>query len=63
MAALGSEILSISAHQLLVASTGVIGVQLPFERLQKQAGALKEGLRPEAIGDVAKGHYDHRHRP
>ncbi len=52
--ALGSRILGISAHQLLVASTGVIGVQLPFERLEKQAGALKEGLKPEAIGDVAK---------
>jgi glutamate N-acetyltransferase/amino-acid N-acetyltransferase len=54
MAELGSRILGISAHQLLVASTGVIGVQLPFERLEKQASALKEGLKPEAIGDVAK---------
>jgi len=39
---------------VLVASTGVIGVQLPFERLEKQTAALKEGLKPEAIGDVAK---------
>ena len=54
MAKLGGRILGISAHQLLVASTGVIGVQLPFERLEKQASALKEGLKPEAIGDVAK---------
>jgi len=54
MAELGSRILGISAHQLLVASTGVIGVQLPFERLENQAAALKEGLKPEAIGDVAK---------
>src|SRR5688572_2672551 len=54
MAELGSQILGISAQQLLVASTGVIGVQLPFERLEKQAGALKEGLKREAIGDVAK---------
>jgi glutamate N-acetyltransferase / amino-acid N-acetyltransferase len=54
MAELGSRILGISSHQLLVASTGVIGVQLQFERLESQAGALKEGLRPEAIGDVAK---------
>jgi glutamate N-acetyltransferase/amino-acid N-acetyltransferase len=54
MAKLGSQILGISAHQLLVASTGVIGVQLPVERLEEQAGALKEGLKPEAIGDVAK---------
>ena len=54
MAELGSQILGISAHQLLVASTGVIGVQLPFERLERQAGALKEGLKPEAIGAVAK---------
>ena len=54
MAELGSQILGISAHQLLVASTGVIGVQLPFERLEKQAGTLKEGLKPEAIGAVAK---------
>jgi len=54
MAELGSRILGISPHQLLVASTGVIGVQLPFERLEKHTGALKEGLKPEAIGDVAK---------
>jgi len=54
MAELGSRILGISSHQLLVASTGVIGVQLQFERLESQADALKEGLRPEAIGDVAK---------
>jgi glutamate N-acetyltransferase / amino-acid N-acetyltransferase len=54
MAALGSEILGVAAHQMLVASTGVIGVQLPVERLERQAGALKEGLRPEAIGEVAK---------
>jgi glutamate N-acetyltransferase/amino-acid N-acetyltransferase len=54
MAELGSQILGISAHQLLVASTGVIGVQLPFERLEKQASTLKAGLKPEAIGDVAK---------
>lgn len=54
MAELASRILGISTHQLLVASTGVIGVQLPFERLEKQAGALKQGLKPEAIGDVAR---------
>jgi glutamate N-acetyltransferase / amino-acid N-acetyltransferase len=54
MAKLGSQILGIAAHQLLVASTGVIGVQLPVERLEEQAGALKERLKPEAIGDVAK---------
>lgn len=54
MAELGSRILDISTHQLLVASTGVIGVQLPVERLESQGGALKDGLKPEAIGDVAK---------
>jgi len=54
MAQLASQILGLSTHEVLVASTGVIGMQLPFERLEKQAGALKEGLKPEAIGDVAK---------
>ena len=54
MAELGSQVLGISAHQLLVASTGVIGVQLPIERLENQVSALKERLRAEAIGDVAK---------
>jgi len=54
MAELGSQVLGIPPHQLLVASTGVIGVQLPVERLERQAGALKGNLKPEAIGDVAK---------
>jgi len=54
MARLAGQIVGVAAQQVLVASTGVIGVQLPFERLEKQTAALKEGLKPEAIGDVAK---------
>lgn len=54
MARLAGQIVGVAAQQVLVASTGVIGVQLPFERLEKQTAVLKEGLKPEAIGDVAK---------
>jgi N-acetylglutamate synthase/N-acetylornithine aminotransferase len=43
IAELGSQVLGIPPHQLLVASTGVIGM-LPVERLEKQAGALKGKL-------------------
>jgi len=54
MAELAGSILGISPYQVLVASTGVIGVQLPFERLERQAEALKSRLSAGAIGDVAK---------
>ncbi|MFN8008546.1 MAG: bifunctional glutamate N-acetyltransferase/amino-acid acetyltransferase ArgJ [Terriglobia bacterium] len=47
-------ILGIGPQQVLVSSTGVIGIPLPFERIEKQAEALKSALRPEGLDDVAQ---------
>jgi glutamate N-acetyltransferase/amino-acid N-acetyltransferase len=54
MAAMAGHILGIAVHQVFVASTGVIGVPLPIERIESQADALKRGLMPSAIAEVAK---------
>ena len=54
MAGLAAKVLGISDQQVLVASTGVIGVPLPVERIEQQASALKERLSPAAVGDVAR---------
>jgi glutamate N-acetyltransferase / amino-acid N-acetyltransferase len=54
MAELAARVLGISDRQVLVASTGVIGVPLPIERIERQANALKERLSPESVGDVAR---------
>ncbi len=54
MARLAAEVLRIHSEQTLVCSTGVIGVPLPFERIEKQAQTLREGLSPREIEAVAK---------
>lgn len=54
MAAMAGKVLGVSPQQVLVASTGVIGIPLPIERIEQQAEALKQRLSPEAINDVAK---------
>jgi glutamate N-acetyltransferase / amino-acid N-acetyltransferase len=53
MAALAAGIMGITPQQVLVASTGVIGVHFPIERIESQAQTLKQGLSPAALGDVA----------
>jgi glutamate N-acetyltransferase / amino-acid N-acetyltransferase len=54
MAELAAGIVACHANQVLVCSTGVIGVQLPFERMEKKAHELKQGLGPEGMSPVSK---------
>ncbi len=54
MAELAGTILGISPQQVFVSSTGVIGVPLPIDRIQKQAATLKSKLRADGLDDVAK---------
>jgi glutamate N-acetyltransferase/amino-acid N-acetyltransferase len=54
MAQLAAGIVAIPPNQVLVCSTGVIGVQLRFERLEKKVHELKQGLSPEGMIGVSK---------
>jgi len=53
MAQLAADVLSIDSGEVAVASTGVIGVQLPVEVIEKNISVLKESLRTDE-----KGHAD-----
>ena len=53
MANLAADVLSIGMSEVAVASTGVIGVQLPVEVIGNNIGALKAALR-----DDEQGHAD-----
>ena len=53
MAQAAADILSIDPAEVAVASTGVIGVPLPIEIIEKNIGTLKNALR-----DDAQGHAD-----
>jgi glutamate N-acetyltransferase/amino-acid N-acetyltransferase len=46
--------LGIEAREVLPASTGVIGMPLPAERIVRHAEALARGLAPERFGDFAE---------
>jgi len=54
MAELAAAIVASPPNQVLVCSTGVIGVQLPFEKLENKAHELKQGLSPDAMSAVSK---------
>ena len=54
MAEMAGAILGISPQQVFVSSTGVIGVPLPVDRIEKQAATLRAKLRPDGLDDVAK---------
>jgi glutamate N-acetyltransferase/amino-acid N-acetyltransferase len=54
MAEVAGVILGISPQQVFVSSTGVIGVPLPIDRIEKQAATLKSKLRSDGLDDVAK---------
>jgi glutamate N-acetyltransferase/amino-acid N-acetyltransferase len=54
MAKLAGEIVTIPHEQVLVCSTGVIGVQLPIERVQLKAQELKRNLSSEGIDAVSR---------
>jgi len=53
MAQLAADNLLISPSEVAVASTGVIGVPLPVEKIEKNIGALKASLRSDAAGHEA----------
>jgi glutamate N-acetyltransferase/amino-acid N-acetyltransferase len=54
MAELAAEILGFAAHQILVSSTGVIGVALPVERMEAQKETLKGSLTAGGLPSVAR---------
>jgi glutamate N-acetyltransferase/amino-acid N-acetyltransferase len=49
-----AEALGLEEESVLMASTGVIGVPLPMDRLRGAVGPLVSGLRPEGFPDVAR---------
>jgi glutamate N-acetyltransferase/amino-acid N-acetyltransferase len=54
MARLAAQAVGVEPESVLVASTGVIGVPLPLERIRAGAPALADALRPEGFGDLAR---------
>ena len=54
MAALAGRILAVRPEQVLVCSTGVIGVPLPFERIERRSGELKANMNAQGIDGVSK---------
>jgi len=46
--------LDLSGEQVLVASTGVIGEQLPIQKIKTAVPALLGALRPEGLSDLAE---------
>ncbi len=53
VAAYAAELLKLDPHDVLVAHTGVIGVQLPLERVQAGVKAAVAGLSPEGSANAA----------
>ncbi len=47
--------LDISEKQVLVASTGIIGKRLPFEKINKRIPSLARGLSPSGFRDAQEG--------
>jgi len=52
MAQLAADTLGISANEVAVASTGVIGVQLPIDVIEKNINAIKEAMRRDEQGNA-----------
>ncbi|MCL2184303.1 MAG: bifunctional ornithine acetyltransferase/N-acetylglutamate synthase [Treponema sp.] len=52
MAHLASNVLEVDAKDVAVASTGVIGVPLPIEVIEKNINALKASLRDDETGNA-----------
>jgi len=52
MAQLAADTLGISANEVAVASTGVIGVPLPIEVIEKNINAIKSNLRSDEQGSA-----------
>ncbi|HAZ96856.1 MAG TPA: arginine biosynthesis protein ArgJ, partial [Treponema sp.] len=51
MASLAADVLGINPNDVIVYSTGVIGKQLPVEKIEKNIQALKDGLSKEGHKD------------
>lgn len=54
MARLAGEIVAVPADQVLVCSTGIIGVPLPFERIEQKSQELRRNLNAEGMGAVSR---------
>lgn len=54
MAAAAARALNVSAEQVLVASTGVIGAPFPIHKVEAAMPALAAGLNPNGVPDLAR---------
>ncbi len=54
MSAFAADKLGIPEHEVLVASTGIIGVDLPIGKVKAGMERLVRGLRPEGLADAAE---------
>jgi len=54
MAALAGRIVGVPPTQVLVCSTGVIGVPLPFEKIDRKSGDLQGSMSVQGIDSVSK---------
>jgi glutamate N-acetyltransferase/amino-acid N-acetyltransferase len=54
MADLAGRILAIRPEQVLVCSTGVIGVPLPFDRIERKSGELTANMSAQGIEAVSR---------
>ena len=54
MAALAGRIVGVPPNQVLVCSTGVIGVPLPFEKIERRSGELQGNMSVQGIDSVSK---------
>jgi glutamate N-acetyltransferase/amino-acid N-acetyltransferase len=54
MAAAAARVLNLPDHQVLVASTGVIGAPFPIHKVEAAMPALAGGLSPNGVPDLAR---------
>ncbi len=54
MAASAAKAMDLARHEILVASTGIIGVPLPVERIEKSMAGLVRGLSKRGAGEFAE---------
>jgi len=54
MADLAGQILAISPDRVLVCSTGVIGIALPFEKIERRSAELKANMSAQGMEAVSK---------
>ena len=54
MCEIAGQVVSVSREQVLVCSTGVIGVPLPVERIENRVEELRKGLRENGLDGVSR---------